>query len=188
MSKSFSYLTILILVSLIAMDTNANDNPQNLNFVYTIPYLRTFRPDLLEKTLGCNLNIVYSSYTHPEGLRDAAHIMSTPYQYGGIRCQPRDMYLKVFGYAQNYAMLTDANGVADAIKRSTNGKFKNIVVDWKYDEGNSIESGNFLNSLVNLLESNGATVYVKLQASLLCKNLEGRSFLQIIPNAKKIIV
>ena len=176
MPKKFSYLTFLLLILTILHYTNASDI-QNGNFVYTIPYIRSFRPDLIEKSLGCNMNIVFSSFTHPEGLRDAANIIANPYLYGGVRCQPRDMYLKIFGYAQNYGVLTDSRGVADNIKRSINGKFRNVIVDWKNSEGNLGTSGDFLNSLINSLEETGVTVYVKLPASYLCKKFENKPFL-----------
>jgi len=39
--------------------------------------------------MGCGLFVMYSSYTHPEGIRDAAHIVVNPYLYGGGRCQPK---------------------------------------------------------------------------------------------------
>lgn len=188
MSKSFTYLATLVLISIVLYDGLAISSLENPNFVYTIPYLRTFRADLLEKTMGCNLNIVYSSYTHPEGLRDAAHIVTNSYQYGGARCQPKDMYLKIFGYAQNYGLLTDAIGVADAIKKSVSNRFRNVIVDWKNNEGNFQISSEFLNSLINLLGEAGITTYVKLPASYICKNLEGRSFLQSVSNARKVIV
>jgi hypothetical protein len=42
-------------------------------------------------------------------MRDAAAIYINPYQYGGMRCQPKEVYLKVFGYGQNYEVLQDVN-------------------------------------------------------------------------------
>lgn len=81
----------------------------SINSVYTIPYTRIFRPDLIDKYIGCGYNIAYASYTIPEGLRDAAFIFANPYQFGNaFRCSPRDTYLKVFGYAQDYSKLPNA--------------------------------------------------------------------------------
>lgn len=99
------------------------------------------------------------------------------------------MYLKIFGYAQNYEQLTDAVEVANAVKRSVNGKFKSIIVDWKGGlAGNLQVHGDFLNSFLRELGDTGIEVYLKVPASYLCKNHQGKPFILSIPSAKRIII
>lgn len=39
-----------------------------------------------------------------------ANMYNNPYGYGSfISCQPKDVYLKIFGYSQDYSLLTNSN-------------------------------------------------------------------------------
>lgn len=69
-----------------------------------------------------------------------AHIYANPYFFGNpFRCLPKETYLKVFGYAQDYSKLTNAKQIASNIQRNTNGKYRNIIIDWK---NNQVSSAN----------------------------------------------
>lgn len=131
MSKITIPLILLLSIQLVLCSVPLD----NINSVYSIPYTRIFRPDLIQKHLGCGYNIAFSSYTYPDGLRDMAHIYANPYYFGNpFRCNPKEAYLKVFGYAQDYSRLNDGKQIATNIQRSVNGKFRNIIVDWKNDQ------------------------------------------------------
>lgn len=150
--RSSSILIILLVLCLVLVPSLSYDYPLDPNnSVYTIPYLTSYRQDLVEKSFGCNYQVVLGSYTHPDGLRDTAQILLNPYQYGGVRCQPKETYLKIFGYAQDYNLLTDVNGVGESFKRSINGRIRNIVVDWKDTSANLTKNVEFLDGFLKFL-------------------------------------
>jgi hypothetical protein len=62
------------------------------------------------------------------------------------------MYIKVFGYAQDYQLLRDPNIIVQSIKRSLNGKNRiNIIVDWKQNDGDLKSASALLDNLLQLL-------------------------------------
>lgn len=187
--NSSSILTILLALSLVLVPSLSYDYPLDPNnSVYTIPYLTSYRQDLVEKSFGCNYNVVLGSYTHPDGLRDAAQILLNPYQFGGVRCQPKETYLKIFGYAQDYSVLNDVNSVGESLKRSINGRIRNIVVDWKDTSANLTKSVEFLDGFLKFLADANLNAYLKVPASYLCKMNQGNFYILGLKNVKKIIV
>jgi|688.fasta_scaffold1468454_1 hypothetical protein len=62
------------------------------------------------------------------------------------------MYIKLFGYAQDYQLLRDPNSIVQSIKRSLNGKNRiNIIVDWKQGDGDLKSASALLDNLLQLL-------------------------------------
>jgi hypothetical protein len=49
-------------------------------------------------------------------------------------CQPKEVYLKVFGDAQDYSRLQNPIAIAKQIRGRW--RYNNIIIDWKYKEGN----------------------------------------------------
>ena len=94
-NKRIQYLKIFLII-VIALLYSVNGFNKS---VYTISHVKYYRPDLIAKYLGCNENVAYTAYTFPEGLKDAAHLYQNMQGSGiYISCQPKSMYLKIFGY------------------------------------------------------------------------------------------
>ena len=99
--------------------------------------------------MGCKKRVAYSSFTYPEGARDALSLFVNPHGYGGaIKCQPKEVFAKVFGYAQNYDALTDAKAVATKIRSAGGSKTEKIIIDWKHTGDNLSKTREFLDSLL----------------------------------------
>jgi hypothetical protein len=118
-------LTLILCVS----------NPDQ-NFAYSINYVKSFRPDLISKFIGCEeKSVVYGSYLYPSGPMDALYIYLFPGTYAArFNCPQRDLYVKLFGTAQNYEELlaTDPSVVSDKVIREINRMITNYIIDWKY--------------------------------------------------------
>lgn len=83
--------------------------------------------------------------------------------------QPKETYLKIFGYAQDYNALTDVNSVGETLKRAINGRISNIVIDWKDTSTNLTKSVEFLDGFLKFLNDASMVAYLKVPASYLCK-------------------
>jgi hypothetical protein len=104
--------------------------PSNPNSIYTITYLRSFNPHLNSPNLCCKIHVVYSGYLYPSTLKDAALVFNSSHVYGLSRsCNPPSIYLKIFGYEQNYKLLHQAGSVARDLRNKW--ERNNIIVDWK---------------------------------------------------------
>lgn len=101
MTPQSSFSHIILMVALLFICSHAF-NPKYQNAVYSVPYVRSFRSDLVSKSMGCGYNIAYSSYQYPGGVKDTLKIYSSLNSYGiSFRgCQLKDVYAKVFGYSQ----------------------------------------------------------------------------------------
>ena len=105
----------------------------NSTEVYTISYVRSFRPDLVDDSMGCGFaNIAYSTYTYPSGLEDALNTYQNPGQFQlNLHCKPKNIYAKVFGYEQDYDDLKNGEDVANNILQRVAPTSRNIIIDWK---------------------------------------------------------
>lgn len=86
--------------------------------------------------MGCGHNVVYSGYQYPSGPRDTIKIYTQTSTYGlsFSSCRPKDVYAKIFGYAQDYNALKESRNIVDSINKDLRNIFK-IIIDWKQIEG-----------------------------------------------------
>lgn len=78
--------------------------------------------------------------------------------------------------------------VSSSIQRST-AKSRKYIIDWKYNPQDLEAGSNLLDELIKHLSNNtNSDVYVKVPASHLCKNVNGKPYILSLANAKKIIV
>lgn len=59
--------------------------PVDPNAVFTVSHTRYFRKDLIDKSMGNGVKAAYTSYTYPDGISDALHIITNPGNFGGKR-------------------------------------------------------------------------------------------------------
>lgn len=153
--------------------------------VFTIHYLRSYRPDLIQKNFGCEKSIVYGTYLYPMGPVDALYALLNPHTYSGLNanCHRSETYIKLFGDDQEYEQLM--GNPADVVKNIYNkiGRLsarQKVIVDWKYlpESGELRTKGrNVLEDIVVGLRNNGLEVYVKAPASYFCLNVDGKKYI-----------
>lgn len=102
--------------------------------VFTVSHTRSFQRDGLSKSLGSGKKIAYSSFTYPEGERDALHIFNNGNGFGIPRITTRDTFAKVLGWEQDYSAI-EGNGRTVGQKISS-GRIHKVIVDWKKYDGN----------------------------------------------------
>ena len=135
--------------------------------------------------MGAGKKIAYTSYTFPEGERDALYIFNNGHGFGSARINPREQFAKVFGWAQDYKEIA---GKGKAVGQKIPGavKIHNIIIDWKKIDGDLERARNDLDEILGEMKS--SEVFVKVPASQLCKNVNGRPYILGLSNVKNIIV
>jgi len=111
---------------------------------------------------------------------DALYALMNPHIYGfSANCQRERTFVKIFGDAQDYTLLTDVN-IVDQIGSVLSRIFvRNVIVEWKYlPEPSQRESGmKSLESTINSLKNRGFNVTVKAPASYFCLLVGGKKYI-----------
>ena len=160
--------------------------------VYTIHYLRNYRSDMVENNFGCRKSIVFGTYIYPLGPVDAVYGLINSHQFGLSRaCQRPASYIKLFGEAQDYKKITNANSkITDSISQSLVQVKMPLIVDWKYMPADEDERERAFQDLKNILTGlgqKGHDYLLKAPASYFCALVKGKKFILDQP-VKEFIV
>ena len=122
------------------------------NSVFTVSHTRSFRKNFMADSLGTGKKIAFTSYTYPEGERDALYIYNNGHAFGSPRVSLKEQFAKVFGWAQDYKEI-EGNGKIVGQRIPGQVKIHNIIIDWKKIDGDLEKARNDLDDILDEMKS-----------------------------------